>query len=109
MANPDGEPTWRLLYGEAPQFVKPETRIYMSGIPSSLTEEKLTTKLRRVYGPVQIYCFMAGANDDGYAWVGFQNEESVRKVISSLPSSPQSSPSEKARKDTESEADSGDL
>ncbi|KAL8451867.1 hypothetical protein Emed_001747 [Eimeria media] len=92
MASSGQEPTWKLLYGEAPQFIKPETRVYMNHIPSSLNEEALAQRLRKMYGPVQIHCFVHGDHDDGYAWVGFHKEEAVRKAVEV--GSPQMAPKE---------------
>lgn len=44
-------------------------------------QAQLTARLRKNYGPVQIHCFKHGDHDDGYAWIGFEEKESVSKAI----------------------------
>ncbi|KAL8275892.1 hypothetical protein Esti_000154 [Eimeria stiedai] len=92
MASSGQEPTWKLLYGESPIFIKPETRVYMNHIPSRLTEEAFSQRLQKMYGPVQIHCFVHGDHNDGFAWVGFHKEEAAKKAVEA--SSPQLAPKE---------------
>ena len=45
------------------------------------SQDKLLYQLRTRFGQVQIYYFKPGERDNGYAWVGFKDEEAMRKAV----------------------------
>ncbi|CDI80803.1 hypothetical protein, conserved [Eimeria praecox] len=77
----DSEKTWRLLYGEEPQWVKPDCRVYINHIPSCFSETQLKQRLQATYGPVEIEVYARGGYNNGYAWVAFKKEEAVKRAI----------------------------
>ncbi|CRH02356.1 conserved Plasmodium protein, unknown function [Plasmodium relictum] len=57
-----------------------ESRIFIKNIKSGVTLEQFRHSLEE-YGPVQIYLYEPGTQNDGWAWVAFENKEAALKVI----------------------------
>ncbi|CDO65901.1 RNA-binding protein, putative [Plasmodium reichenowi] len=57
-----------------------DTRIFIKNIKTGVTMEQFRNSLQE-FGAMQVYFYEPGSNNDGWAWVGFENKEAALKVI----------------------------
>ncbi|VUZ98642.1 RNA-binding protein, putative [Plasmodium vivax] len=57
-----------------------DTRVFIKNIKTGVTMDQFKNSLEQ-YGAMQVYFYEPGANDDGWAWVGFESKEAAQRVI----------------------------
>ncbi|CRG97496.1 conserved Plasmodium protein, unknown function [Plasmodium gallinaceum] len=56
------------------------SRLFIKNIKNGVTLEQFRHSLEK-YGTVEVYLYEPGTNNNGWAWVGFENEEAALKVV----------------------------
>ncbi|SCM24497.1 RNA-binding protein, putative [Plasmodium chabaudi adami] len=57
-----------------------DTRVFIKNIKTGVTMNQFKRSLEK-YGALQVYFYEPKENDEGWAWVGFENKEAAEKAI----------------------------
>ncbi|VWU48604.1 RNA-binding protein, putative [Hepatocystis sp. ex Piliocolobus tephrosceles] len=61
-------------------YTETDSRVFVKNIKTGVTLDQLKSSLQS-YGALQIYLYEAGKNNDGWAWIGFEDKEAANRLI----------------------------
>lgn len=64
-------------------YTNPNSRLFLMGIKNGTTERELVNQFQS-FGAVQVHVYVPGAQNNGWAWIGFENQKGADEMLTTM-------------------------